>query len=188
MCLPLIADDRLSEIDLELASGQSIRLETDGSGEVEAGYAVIKATRNVGAIAVYHCFAGDVPLFQAGVPAVARHRRFSLFGSVTSNQDTALALVNVGLQPAEGIVSLFDEDGIQLGSRAFDSLPSFEAGHQVALYLSELFPGTTVENGTIRIESDPPLAAVMLRQHDDPTLAFPLDLYLLTVLPIVAVP
>ncbi|MEJ2146309.1 MAG: hypothetical protein P8020_14350 [Acidobacteriota bacterium] len=188
MLLPFVAAGPASQLNLHLASGESRRLTTEGVGALQVGYVVVKSTEKVGVTAVYHCFRGAVPLFEAGVPAVPRHSRYALFGSVTTAQDTAFALVNTGEEAAHGTIRVHDGAGKLLGSRSFEALGSFGPGGHVAKYLSHLFPGLTMENGRVVIESDQPLAGVMLGQHDDPTKAFPQEIYLLTVFPVVAVP
>jgi len=188
MLLPLASQEMQSTITLSLGSGQSARVTTDGSGPLRAGYAVVTAWANVGVAAVYHCFDSGIPMFEAGVPAVTRHSKYALFGSVTETTDTAVALVNTGTKPAHGIIRFHDADGKSLGSRSLEGFSPFTPGAHVARYISELFPGATAENGRVVIESDQPLTGVTLRQRDDAAIAFPLEVYLLTVFPAVPAP
>lgn len=131
---------------------------------------------------------GGVPMFEAGVPAVSRKSKYALFGSVTETTDTAVALVNAGTKAAKGTISFFDSGGTSLGFRSLESLSALAPGAHIARYVSQLFPGLSAENGTVVIESDQPLAGVTLRQHDNPDIEFPLEVYLLTVFPAVPVP
>ncbi len=188
MPLPLASQGAQSLVSLTLRSGQSCRITTDGSGPVQAGYAVVTAAANLGVAAVYHCFDGGVPMFEAGVPAVSRHSKYVLFGSVTPSTDTAVALINAGTKAAHGAITFYDAEGKSLGSRSLESVTPLAPGVHIAQYLSELFPEVTAENGRVVIESDQPLAGVTLRQRDDPALAFPFEVYLLTVFPAVPIP
>jgi hypothetical protein len=189
MLFPLSGEETARpDFTLLLDSGHSARVTTDGSGPLKAGYAVMTVSGNAGAAAVYHCSQAGTPLFDAGVPVVSRYSRYSLFASVTEAQDTAFAVVNTGSKAAHGVLTLYDENGDSLGARSLSSFAAFGPGEHVARYVSALFPGVQVTNGRIVIESDQRLAGLTLRQHDDPVVPYPFDIYLLTVFPMFPLP
>ncbi len=189
LSVPLLGHTELrSEVDISMDPGKSAQITVGGENPLDAGYAVLTLSGAAGAAAFYECWQAGELQFSVGTPVESQHSRYGVFASITNSQDTAIALVNTANKPAEGLLTLYDCDGEKLGSRSFSSVAPFGPGERVARYVSELFPGVQTASGQLLIESDQPLAGLTLRQHDDPAVPYPFDLFLLTCLPMGRLP
>jgi len=176
-----------------LALGQAACLQTAGEGTLQVGYARVTATgKGVGGTAVFTYTDNGVTYFDAGVPSATPRKDFSLFMDASAGiYSTGLALVNTGSGPANVTLRLYDLDFKLIGTRSLASLAGvgvFDAGEHIARYAGEIFSEIAsrgVELGVITVQSDQPLAAVTLRQRDQPEVGLPLDVYLLTTFPVV---
>ncbi len=112
---------------------------------------------------------------------------------------TGLAIVNAGTADANVTFRLyypwFDDGAGGFDIRATKTITevlgagqTFTPGRHLARYMTEVFSGVNMGYGewVVTVESDQPLAAVTLRQHDDPNKAFPEDIPIVTTFPVVA--
>ena len=88
-------------------------------------------------------------------------------------------------QQAQAVLRLYDESFNLIAVESLD-LPS--GAHQ-ARFVFELFPEVLGPGGNFRgsltVQSDVPLAAVTLRQNDDPALGFPDEVPTLSAFPVI---
>ena len=122
--------------------------------------------------------------------------RFAVYADTTGGvRNTGLALVNVGSDAASVNFRLYDSEFHLVAMRTLQDVlgggDRLEPGLHLARYATEIFAGlmgsTGTERGTIMVESDQPLAALTLRQHDDLSSGFPQDVYLVTTFPVIPV-
>ncbi len=176
-----------SSFQIPLAEGASFSGQTSGSQGLQVGYARLRAPEGVGGTAVFARSEADsgLVLFETGVPASRPLLAFSLFSDEVGSRQTGLALVNPNSETATLTVRLFDKQAVeQAGSPIqIELMPS----QHLARFVNELFAGLEEDfQGSLSVESDQPLAAVTLRQDDDPTQQFPQEVPLLTAFPVVA--
>ncbi len=178
-----------SSFQFQIGSGESRVLQTDGLGDLKAGYARVTTFEGVGGSAVFsqtHLPTGLLET-ESGVPASVEGQEFSLFVDTTGDLDTGIALVNPGQSPAGGDADLelrlFDMQGQEIASRDLDLPP----GGHTARFVTELFSevqGIDEMLGLMSISSPVPIVAVTLLQNDDPAISFPEDVATLTAFPV----
>jgi hypothetical protein len=184
-------EPQLDVLAFTLRRGQAFAAQTIGSGSMKVGYARVTTGTQVGGTAVFSCWDGEFRLFDAGVPASRALTDLTIVVDTTGgNRDTGLAVLNAGSAAANATLRLYDKTFQLVASRSINELLgglAFESGYHLARYASEIFPQVAqgvVREGIITVESDQPLAAVTLRQHN-PVRTFPWDFYLLTAFPVV---
>ena len=193
MVLTLEGRGTSSIFDFLLQGGQSVVAQTDGLGDITAGYARVSTFEGIGGVAVFSQL--DVPSgileTESGVPASIPTGAFSIFVDTVGDADTGLALVNPGLPPAPAgaggtatiELTLFDTEGQQLDQQEL----SLGAGEHTAKFVSQLFSSVDPigeMRGLIAVSSDIPIAAVTLKQNNNPLLSFPEDVATLTAFPV----
>ncbi len=185
-----------TSVPISLASGESISLQTPGTGNLMIGYAQFTVSDNVGGTAVFtgsDVTTGTV-LFEAGVPATAARSEFSLFVDSLGNQDTGLAIVGADATGPAGTVqnsftlSLFDTAFQQIATTDVPLEPGqhlpqfineyFRENPEIAEMAREMQGSVSVRSGGI------PLAAVTLRQLQT-NLSFPEIVPTLTTFPVI---
>jgi len=173
-----------------LARGRSISLSTGGQGAaLKAGYARLQAGTNVGGTAVFTYTENGTALYEVGVPATGGLRDFTLYVNGKGSRKTALAMVNVGDAVPNATLRLYSKSAKLLRTKGLSQVAAnFGPGRHVAKYVQEIFPeeigNSEAEEGSITVESDQPLAAVTLRQDDDPSVPFPQEVTSMSVLPV----
>lgn len=172
--------------EVPLEKGSSRLLSTPGTGPLQVGYVRVRTGPGVGGTAVFSQRLADsgVALSEAGVAQSRPLPGFTVFIDTLGNRNTGLALVNPGAEEAAITLRLYDqefrllgESSLQLAGRAH--LPRF---------VTELLPslaGVDEMVGSLAVSSDQPLAAITLRQTDDPNLAFPDEVPALTTFPVI---
>jgi len=191
MALPIVGHATTSSLQISLDRGVSIAFETAGTGSLKVGYARVTATAGIGGTAVFSVSAQGTQLFEAGVPESPALNDFSFFvDSTAGKRRTGLALVNTGDHAADVVFRLYDDRFKPVASRRIsDLLPlAFGAGMHLANYANEIFPEISqrgLARSLLTVESDQPLAAVTLRQWDDPAKAFPLDVPTTSAFPVI---
>ena len=189
-----------SVFDFEVVKGGSLSVATTGTGTLQVGYARLTAAAGVGGTAVFTRINAPtgVILYEAGVPAVTALSNFSLFLDSLGVKNTGLALVNPpALSPAGGnnegdggglatvVLSLWD---LAFNQIATTNVPLGQGLH-LPRFINEIFdavPQAGEMQGSVTVGSDVPLAAVTLRQNDDPSQPFPQSVPALTTFPVVA--
>lgn len=182
-----------SVFDIELKKGESISLSTAGAGPIQVGYARITAGDGVGGTAVFRrtdAIQGQT-LFEAGVPASLSRPTFSFLLDSLGDKDTGLALVNPSTHfpsedgSAEITMQLVNRDGFLLDETEM----TLQAGQHRAAFVRQLFPDVAAlageMQGTIRVTSNRPIAAVTLRQRDRENVELPMEVANLTAFPVI---
>lgn len=133
-------------------------------------------------------------LTQVGVPAPRLLSEFSLKLDSRGSQDTGLAMVNPwgSSSNAHLRMTVWDKSFEEMVASTELSMPLgsalsrfiwefFDDGSDAALvaHLQEM-------EGVVTVASDQPLAALTLRQTDDPAIPFPQEVPVLTVFPVIA--
>ncbi|UCF35691.1 MAG: hypothetical protein JSU96_12725 [Acidobacteriota bacterium] len=189
-----------SVFEFDLLQGESISLATPGTEALQVGYARILADEGVDGVAVFRRtdLATGIALYEAGVPASSVLNDFSLYVDSLGARDTGLALVYPKLDPPQAsaqpqeanvTIRLVDRENNLVAERTLEDL---EPGSQRARYIHELFEDPLMRTqawemqGMLQVESDQPVAAVTLRQYDEPSEEFPLEVPLLTTFPVVS--
>jgi hypothetical protein len=181
-----------SQFEFELARGAALSARTPGTGPLQVGYARLTAENGVGGIAVFTRI--DAPtgtvLYEAGVPASRSLSSFSLFVDAGGPLNTGLAMVNPPgtdeLPGGEANVVLRLHD-LGFNEIATTNVPLREGVHRPH-FINEFFdavPQARQMQGTVVVESDRPIAAVTLRQNDDPARPYPKGVPALTAFPVV---
>ncbi len=174
-----------------LNPGESVSAQSEGTGDIQAGYAEILAALGVGGTAVFSRSdaASGTLLYEAGVPATQPLTDFTLFVDSLGDRETGLAVAfpTAGqevLDPAELTLRLYDNEFNELASTDAEVLP----GHHFARFITQLFSetaGIDEMQGTVTVSSTEPVVAVTLRQTDDPQRGFPEDVPILTTFPVI---
>jgi len=106
-----------SEFSLSLSPNQSISVETPGQGPLKVGYAKVETSPGIGGTAVFSYSENGVIYFEAGVPASARSRDFTLYMDASGqSRNTGLAVVNTGDTDTNPIFKLYDSEFRHIGS------------------------------------------------------------------------
>ena len=155
--------------------------------DLKVGYAKITADSRVGGTAVFtliHTPTGTL-LYEAGVPASEQASDFSLVVDSTGHRRTGVALVNPpGSAPASLILRLYDQDFNLLQEKQLQ----LATGEHYARFITEIFPeveGVTEMLGSMTVHSGTPVAAVTLRETDDPAKQFPDTVPTLSTFPVI---
>jgi PKD repeat protein len=149
-----------------LAPGASLFLQTDGAGALATGAAVISSDVPIGASAVFTLL-NSTGSFQTetGVGDSPILTSLTLPADIIGTFDTGIAFWCASGSGAEMIFRLLDETGASIGSSVSRTLPA--NGH-LAIFVSELFPGTGNFQGSVAITSTVGIAAESLRQNASP--------------------
>lgn len=169
-----------SFFNINLPSGESFSAQTPGAGALQVGYArVMSPTPGVGGTAVFtrsNSTTGQI-VYDAGVPASQALTEFSLFVDSTGNRRTGLATVNTGDGPANITMRLRDR-ALAFDELAMTDVP-LEMGVHLPRFVDELVDDPLLADqvgemeGILTVESDQPLAAVVLRENETALTAFP---------------
>ncbi len=179
-----------SSFDLNLGSGEALSVLTAGTGSLQVGYARVTTSPAVGGTAVFT--RADVPsgslLYEAGVPASTPLSDLSMVVDTSGDRSTGLALVVPPDAAPSGDVSVI----LRLFDQAFSLLSEvtlqLAPGEHLPRFVDQLFPdveGIDEMEGSLTIESSVPLAAVTIRQNDQPGVEFPNEVPTLTTFPVI---
>lgn len=161
LVFPFVGRSPSAQLTMDLLPGGSTWVESDGSGELADGAAVVTASGNLAVSAIFSLRdEGGRLLTEAGIGHSSLLNDFIApvikVGSLTSG----LALFNPGLQSGELELNLVDSSGEVVATGQTSVL----GGAHRAILLDELFPG--IQNsfqGTIEVLSSVPIAALTLR-------------------------
>jgi hypothetical protein len=180
--------------EYRLDPGIAISTETSGTGELRVGYARVTADSGVGGTAVFtrKDAATGVVLYEAGVAASPTLTAFTVFVDSTGLRDTGLALVSPPLGhalpaqegPPNVVMRLYDTSFQEI---ATTNVPLSEGAH-LPRFIHEFFdavPEAREMQGTLTVQSDRPIAALTLRQTEDPARPFPQSVPTLTTFPVI---
>jgi len=147
-----------------LPPGGSLFLQTDGSGNLTGGAATITSNVPIGASGIF-TVSNPQGAFQteSGVGDSPVLTSFTLPVDITGNFDTGVAFYGPG--GATLTFRLLSADATITGSSVTRNLPV--KGH-VALFVSQLFSGTSNFRGSVAISATSGVAALTLRQNSTP--------------------
>jgi hypothetical protein len=198
MAVPLGGLGTDSSFTVPLLRGQAFSAQTPGQGTFQVGYARVTTSDAVGGTAVFTRTdpASGRILYEAGVPATPAALAFSVLLDSLDVKDTGLALVNAapsGLRRPVGeaklTLRLYDTTPNMLAEKTLSLAAGPDAGEHQAKFIHELFPELKEQasemEGMVMVTSDQPVAALTLRQNDDPTKQFPAKVPTLTAFPVV---
>jgi outer membrane protein assembly factor BamB len=164
-------------------AGESVRLETLGGDGLRVGYVRVTSGLGIEGAALFEYSESGTAMYEAAVPAAFPLKDFTILADYRGNRETGLAVVNSESGPASVVFRLYDRGFQSVAQRAIE-LPG---GGHYARYISQLFPeieGSSFELGSVTVESQAPLGAVTLTQHDDPALFFPDDVPTTSAFPV----
>lgn len=124
-------------------------------------------------------------LFETGVGTATPRKSFSVILDSRGKQDTGLAMVNSSTESeAEITLRLYTKDFQLLAEESLNLKP----GAHLARFVFQLFPEVMEAEemeGVVVVDSTVPIAAVTLRQLNDPFVEFPVEVPLLTTFPVI---
>jgi hypothetical protein len=156
--LPLILPQQTADQSLQttptfdwtLASNASLIVQTASLANLpsQSGSAQLTATASMGGFAIFHLYPSEQ---EAVVPLETRNASSYLLVFDNTDASLSVALANVALQPANVSLLIRDDTGVQIGS---GSLALLGGGH-TSFVLSDLFPITAAQRGTIEFDTPP---------------------------------
>ncbi len=181
-----------STFTFNLQRGQSRTVTTSGLGPLAVGYVRMTASPGVEGTAIFS--GSDAPrqtvLYEAGVEATDLGTDFSLALDTLGHRDTGLVLVHPESEGPAGAARVT----LRLYTEAFELVSQrvlqLDPGQHLARFAFELFADPDQAaliqemRGVLTVESDRPVAALALRQTDDPGREFPDEVPTLTTIPI----
>jgi hypothetical protein len=143
----------------------SLRLETNGLGNVKTGWARVQADKKLSGISIYSFYdgAGNY-VSEVGSPASSSLNAFSLFVESTADTNTGIAVANPNSSQADATLTLIDSKGVPLGFPISMTVPA--NGH-IQKYLTELFQGIVPSDfhGMLEVVSPLPIVGINLKQR-----------------------
>ncbi len=158
---------------LVLQPGQTIFLQTDGSGPLTVGAARVQSSLPIGVSAIFTLYdAAQNFLTEAGVGNSPPLDEFVIPVDSTGLFNTGVALFNFNATDATVTYRLVGLDGNQVATTGNPKTEPLPAGNHVAKFFSRdansLFPNVNNFRGTLVVTSSQPIAALTLRQNGAP--------------------
>ncbi len=178
-----------------LNRGRSWTLETNAGGnrnQILVGWARVSTGTGLNGTGIFSGIRNSTGtfLYEAAVPLMRLLTEFSILITHRVDLKTGLAVVNPGdrslsgnTQSAAVVMRLYDSDFRLLGEVTTELA---DGGHR-AQFVDQIFQGVAqmdLTNAMLTVHSSEPLAAVALRQRDDPYREFPDDVPTLTTFPV----
>ncbi len=162
-----------SIFEFTVPANGSVFLQTDGSGALAAGYAVLDATVPLGGTLLFSLVdpAGNV-VTEAGVGGSPIGERFSIPILTAAGSDTGIAFANITSSVVEVTLILRDEAGVELERSMLELLP----GEHLPRFATELFEELAAGElfqGAVEMIGSGPISAVALKQHGILLTTFP---------------
>ncbi len=157
-----------SEFSVFVPAGGTQILQTDGSGALVTGAAAVSAPAGIGVSAVFGIYDRNGNFVtEAGVGSAPQLTNFVAPVDTTGQFNTGLALFNPGNNGTSITVILQDTSGNMVDQTTL-SLPA--RGHLARFVAGggQLFPAAAGVRGTLLVRSDSPVAALVLRQNQEP--------------------
>ncbi|GAB4232217.1 MAG: hypothetical protein Kow00109_04620 [Acidobacteriota bacterium] len=201
-----------STFEVEAWKGRTYSVETPGDdGGLQVGYVVVQvkapasspmATSDgaapVGGTAVFIRSDNGIIMTEGGVPAARPMTDFTVLLDSSGRRDTGLALVNpAGTDAAPGstatvTLTVWDPD---FQNQIAQAQVQLDPGQAIGQFIWEIFRDAGADaaivdqlketKASVTVSSTVPIAAVVLRQNDDMTVAFPEDVPSLTAFPVI---
>ena len=160
-----IQDQDSSQFTFTIPPLGTLKLDTQGLGELKTGWAIVTADQSLSGIAIFSSFDTEGGLLDAvGTGAAIDHSSLALFSAWSGNDNTAVAIANPGDSTATFTLTLRDSSGA-VWSTVNRTLPP--KAH-MAKYLFELLDREAIPpsfQGRVELLSDLPVIAVGLRQQ-----------------------
>ncbi len=151
-----------------LQKGETRILQTDGTGALSAGSAVIDTSGPLGVSAVFSLYDPQKTfLTEAGVGSADTMTDFVIPVDAAGSFNTGLALVNLGQADANITYKLMGTDGQVVDTKTGTLGPRQHLARFIA-GAGELFPNISNFQGTLQVTSSQNLAAMTLRQNGAP--------------------
>ncbi len=151
-----------------LESGASMVLQTDGSGALSVGSALVESSGPLGVSAVFSLFEPEGNFqTEAGVGNAEALTEFVIPVDAAEGFNTGLALVNPGETEASITYRLIDTNGQEVDTLD-ETLGPRQHRARFVRGENELFPEIGAFQGTLEVTSTQPLGAITLRQNDSP--------------------
>ena len=163
-----------STFSLVVPARGSAFLDSDGLGELAAGYARVTSAGPIGGTILFSSRnPSGATVAEAGVGASPVGKRFSLpVIFVSGSSDTGVAISNLSAEAVEITLTLKDLDGSVLASRPLDLGP----GEHVPRFASEFFDaldGLASFQGTIEVEAPVTVSAIAIKTKGPLLTTFP---------------
>jgi hypothetical protein len=165
--LSIVGHGNQSRFDFSgLAPGASLFLQTDGAGSVVTGGATITSNTPIGASGIFTVLNSQGGFqTETGVGDSPVLTSLTLPVDITGSFNTGVAFLGVGASGPTLTFRLLDSDGNSVGSSTTRTLAA--KGH-LAVFVSQLFPGTSGFRGSLAVTSTAGVAALTLRENDQP--------------------
>ncbi|HUG43485.1 MAG TPA: SBBP repeat-containing protein, partial [Acidobacteriota bacterium] len=186
-------DGPVASLQPVIRKGETFFAKSEGTGQLLDGYARVTAPDSVAGTAVFtrtDLVIQGITLYEAGVPATRALTAFRFLLDSLGDQDTGLAVVNVGDslgQPEadnEITFTLLDSDRNKISERIL----AMKNGEHTAMFVRELFPDVAIQagqmRGSIEVSAQQPVAALTIRQRDNPAKEFPQEVATLVPFPL----
>jgi hypothetical protein len=184
----------------------------DSAGVLQTGYVVVKVKApvsamptdisygmtQVGGTAVFTRADDGTVVTEAGVPAAHQIRDFTVVLDSMGRSDTGLAIVNPPdetAQPASTATMTVTVWDLDFTSQIAQAQVSLLPGEAISKFIWEIFRDAGADpsvyealketEGSVTVTSDVAVAAVTIRQNDDPASGLPDDVPTLTVFPVI---
>jgi hypothetical protein len=162
-----------SRIPFSLAPGATELIESDGEGDLAAGFAWIDASGAVSASLIFSQLdAAGMPVLETGVCSPPALDSFTIPVDTMRGFNTGVAIVNAGNHTANVSLRLINATGTPMGNPVILTL---EPKRHIARFVSELFPEIPPLRGSIAISSNADVYAVALRLSHKTLTAFPVS-------------
>ncbi len=187
MVVELTGQGTNSTFEIEIDRGETVSLVTSGIGSLQVGYARVTASSGLVGTAVFTRVDGGTTVTEAGVLGLTPGQDWSFVVDTREAKDSGVAIVNppangtTSTAMAEVILRLYDSQANLLGT---DTRVMANGAH-LAEFVTQIFSGIPDVDemfGSMTIESDQPVVLVNLRQNDDPNVAFPGEVPILTAI------
>ncbi len=157
-----------SEFSISLIAGATRFLQTDGSGALATGAATVDSPVSIGVSAIFTIYDSNGNyVTEAGVGSSNPLTDFVLPVDSRDSFSTGVALFNIGNGSATVTMELRDFNGVPSGQTSLD----LGSNIHVARFVTgpeQLFPALSTFQGTMRVHSTVPIAALVLRQNAVP--------------------
>src|SRR5215831_325973 len=152
-------------INFSIAGGQTIKLQSTGTGAFSGGFATVNSNVPVNGTAIFSLYdnSGTNLVAEAGVPSAAAVAKQSIFVDIGGGFDIGVAFANVGTTAASNVsLTLLNTQAATVLST---TVPTLGAGNHNAAFVSQFFPTLKPPlTGTMQITTGTgSLAAIALR-------------------------
>ncbi len=165
--LPLVINGAsVDSVAYSIDPGGVFKIETDGVGNAQAGYAIVlseNVNSEITGVIIY-----NVSGFEVSVPNSPLSSEYHVFAERNSTSNSGVAFANPGDKGITILVFLLDREGKMVDEVEIDLLSS----QQLPRFINEIFDGIDLDfQGSIHARSDDEFSMVGLRQKTNGSLA-----------------